>query len=75
MCVNQPLSFDHGWWECGDKAAESGKDRWVAGMEGEGSVKGLGGRQPETVRDREEAVTLISVSGSSLQRFAFMCKK
>lgn len=44
-------------------------------MGGEGTVKGLGRRQPETVRDREEAVTLISVSGSSWQRFAFMCKK
>lgn len=44
MCVNLPPSFDHGWWECGDKAAKSGKDRWVAGMGGEGSMKGLGGQ-------------------------------
>ncbi len=42
MCVNLPLSFDHGWWDCGDKAAgrgggeegERGKDRWEAGRGG-----------------------------------------
>lgn len=39
VCVNLPLSFDHGWWDCRDKAAERAEDRWEASVEG---VKGLG---------------------------------
>lgn len=48
MCVNLPLSFDHGWWECGDKAVERAKDRWetgVGGVKGPGETTGDGKRQ------------------------------
>lgn len=56
MCVNLPLSFDRGWWECGNEAAERGKNRWVAGM---GGVKGLSETtgdscEIETERDRKK---------------------
>lgn len=53
---------------------ERGKDRWEAGV---GGAKGPGETtgDRETDRDREETVTLISLSCSRLQRFPFMCKK
>lgn len=63
MCVNLPLSFDHGWWECGDKAAErgrgvrtGGRQAGVVGWGGEGA----GRENPRLcVRERERERKLL----------------
>lgn len=53
MCVNLPLSFDHGWWECGDKGAERRREGQEADVGGRGEGAG--------VCEKEEAVALISL--------------
>ena len=67
MSVNLPLSFDHGWWECGDKAAERwrggegqrGKDRWEAGTGGRGGAGKENRRLCVRERERERGSCYI----------------
>lgn len=71
VCVNLPLSFDHSWWECGDKGAErrrrGGRQMWEEGVK-----EGL------CVWERERKRKLLHwffFKSKGSQRFPFMCKK